>query len=205
MVIFAFFFTPPPHRFSPMGFGFFGEGEEEAAGHLVKGGVAWAFHPDNNTLVAMDTGNGAHLRPPRVGDVGDGPDDWVLSTVAHLEGWGDGFGRRGLACVCVLLGSGVAFVLGVGWWVFCFWCHPVGWRRHLSPRMTRNKICCSSSGGGGGGGGLGLWVWWWPAGGLNWSGVDPPLSSSLRGGGGVGCGRGTRHPSPPPPRAVWSF
>ena len=84
-----------PHRFLPIGFGFFGGGEEEAVGHLVKGGVAWVFHPDNTTLVAMDTASGVHLHPPGVGDAGDSPDDWVLGTVAYLEGWGGGFGGGG--------------------------------------------------------------------------------------------------------------
>ena len=65
----------PPNRFSPIGFSFFGGGVEGAAGHLVKGVVAWVFHTDNTTLVAMDTANGAHLHPPEVGNVGDGPDD----------------------------------------------------------------------------------------------------------------------------------
>ena len=115
VLVFAFFFSP--HRFSPIGFGFLGGGEEEAADHLVKGGLAWVLHPDNTTLVAMDTANGAHLHTPGVGDVGDGPDDWVLGTVAHLGGWVVGLtrGGRGGLRVCVVLGAGVAFVLGVGW------------------------------------------------------------------------------------------
>ena len=115
VVVFAFFFPPPPHRFSPIGFGFFGGGQEEAAGHLVKGGVAWVFHLDNTTLVAMDPTNGAELQPPVAGDVGDGPDHWVLGTVAHLWGWGGGFGRGGggLGGLCALTGWG-GFCLGYG-------------------------------------------------------------------------------------------
>ena len=54
----------PPHRLSPIVFSFFGAGEEEAVGHLVKGGVALVFHLRNTTLVAMDTANCAHYPPP---------------------------------------------------------------------------------------------------------------------------------------------
>ena len=120
--------------------------------------------------------------PPGVGDVGDSRDDWILGTVAPLGGWGGGFGGGGggLGGVFALRGWG-GFCLGCG--LVGFWCHPVGWRRHFSPRMTQNKTSCWSSWGGGGwgfgfaggfgwGGGLGTglvvagggvspWTLWW--------------------------------------------
>ena len=54
----AFFLTPlaAGELFSTLG-----GGEEEVTGHLVKGGVAWAFPPNKTTLGPMDTANGAHL------------------------------------------------------------------------------------------------------------------------------------------------
>ena len=58
--------------------------------------------------------------------------------------------------VCVLLGAGVAFVLGVDPGVFAFWCNPVGRRRHFTPRTPRNKmflLVCRGL--------LGVEAWWW--------------------------------------------
>ena len=58
--------------------GLIGGGEEEAVCHLVKGGAAWVFHPNNTTLVLVDTMDSAHFHAPAVGDVDYPPNDWVV-------------------------------------------------------------------------------------------------------------------------------
>ena len=53
---------------------------------------------------------------PTIGCLGLSPTRGV--GVVVLAGGGSG--------VCVLLGAGVAFVMCVGWWIFCFLVPPCG-------------------------------------------------------------------------------
>ena len=70
--------------------GGFGGGEDEAAGHLLEGAVAWVFHPDNPRFPQVDTGDGAHLHT-RGGRVVDfGADEGVSGTRPPFWGGGGG-------------------------------------------------------------------------------------------------------------------
>ena len=60
--------------------GFLGGAEEEVLLHFVECGVVWVLHPNDTALPMVDTGEGAHLHPARVRDVGAGPSDGIVGT-----------------------------------------------------------------------------------------------------------------------------
>ena len=59
---------------------FLGGAEEEVSLHFVERGVVRVLHRNNTALLMVDTGDGAHLHPARVWDVGAGPNDGIAGT-----------------------------------------------------------------------------------------------------------------------------
>ena len=67
----------------------FGRAEDEVALHLIELGVVRVFHPNNPALAGVDTGDGAHLYPAPIWDVGGSPHKggappWVGVVRGHI-------------------------------------------------------------------------------------------------------------------------
>ena len=62
----------PLRNFSEVRLRSFSPAEDEVALDLIELGVVWVSHPNNPALAGVDTGDGAHLYPSPVRDVGGG-------------------------------------------------------------------------------------------------------------------------------------
>ena len=58
----------------------FSRAEDEVVFHLIELGVVWVSYPNNPALAGVDTGDGAHLYPAPVWDVGGGPHEGIVAS-----------------------------------------------------------------------------------------------------------------------------